>query len=509
MLLACALPGRAADGGASGPDDARFRVSRTIAARAGWLSIEADRLVFGAGRRIWLAGPAANPALTGERVLAEPLIAGVLIDGRLHAIAADGDLLQFESLAAGVTPVRWHMPGRRATRLARMGNHFVVADEQLGLHVFATVGGHHAQRLETPLRVASLELHRPVEAIAGTSQGWYVVIGGELIEFDARDPAHPRVVARRPLTLPVRALATTPERLYLLEPSGLRTLERQGGGESFFAFEHSEAVAVVTAGRVLHVAAGEAGLIRLQDVSTRAQEFSVTVGNNFFSPQSLTIEVGDMVRWNSAAFGGFHNVQSCTAGQAGCGGVAAEESFTNGPAAPSPWIYRYTFTRPGQNPYVCVVHVPGMTGLVEVVAAPPPAVPGGAAGEPMTAGKLQPDGSLLSLNWDAEACPGAVNYHLILGRGFELPVGVGQPFLPSGSRCALGSPPYVWDAVPETAPAAGDWVWWLVVADDGAVTEGPWGGGAGGQERSGGGAGGVSDVCGMTIKDTSNACGAD
>jgi plastocyanin len=79
----------------------------------------------------------------------------------------------------------------------------------------------------------------------------------------------------------------------------------------------------------------------------------VTVQNFSFSPQSLTITVGDIVRWTNIS--GTHNVK------------ADDNSFTSGAAAPAPWEFTHTFTAVGNNPYYCEPHQGmGMTGTIIV-----------------------------------------------------------------------------------------------------------------------------------------------
>jgi len=79
----------------------------------------------------------------------------------------------------------------------------------------------------------------------------------------------------------------------------------------------------------------------------------VTVQNFSFSPQSLTITVGDIVKWTNIS--GTHNVR------------ANDNSFYFGPAAPAPWEFTHTFTTVGDFPYYCEPHLSmGMTGTVIV-----------------------------------------------------------------------------------------------------------------------------------------------
>ena len=79
----------------------------------------------------------------------------------------------------------------------------------------------------------------------------------------------------------------------------------------------------------------------------------VTVQNFSFSPQSVTITVGDIVKWTNIS--GTHNVR------------ANDNSFYFGPAAPAPWEFTHTFTAVGDFPYYCEPHLSmGMTGTIIV-----------------------------------------------------------------------------------------------------------------------------------------------
>ncbi len=77
----------------------------------------------------------------------------------------------------------------------------------------------------------------------------------------------------------------------------------------------------------------------------------VTVGNNFFSPANLTIQVGDTVRWtNPQDNGPQHNVTGD-----GFGSVTAES-----------FVFSHTFTEAGTENYLCTVHPATMTGVINV-----------------------------------------------------------------------------------------------------------------------------------------------
>ena len=80
--------------------------------------------------------------------------------------------------------------------------------------------------------------------------------------------------------------------------------------------------------------------------------------NNTFSPQAVTVRIGDTVVWNNV--NGFHNVVSDPDGSI----------FYSGDPAIAPWSYSFTFTQAGTYGYHCQPHgAPGagMFGTVIVL----------------------------------------------------------------------------------------------------------------------------------------------
>ncbi len=132
-----------------------------------------------------------------------------------------------------------------------------------------------------------------------------------------------------------------------------------------------------------------------------------------------------------------------------------------------------------------------------VPPAPPPGVPG------LSVQKFPNDDTRLRLTFDTMTCEGNVGHHLVYGFGSQLPSAPGGTLLVDGSRCLVASP-YTWVDVP-VDPS--DLLWFLVLANDGGTIEGSWGLDGAGSERQGPGAGGSSGVCGISAKDTANACG--
>ncbi|HKY33929.1 MAG TPA: hypothetical protein VJV23_15470 [Candidatus Polarisedimenticolia bacterium] len=151
----------------------------------------------------------------------------------------------------------------------------------------------------------------------------------------------------------------------------------------------------------------------------------------------------------------------------------------------------------------------GQTGSVNANPAPaPPAVPDGSAGStPMTVQALDATGSALSVAWDTATCTGNDEHAIVYGQGSGLPAGPGEAFTLMGSVCDLGaSSPFLWDPSPVADDGSG-LIWWLIVVNDGATTEGSWGRNSAGQERLGPGAGGSSGQCGVSARSLSNTCG--
>lgn len=85
----------------------------------------------------------------------------------------------------------------------------------------------------------------------------------------------------------------------------------------------------------------------------------VSIQNFTFSPASLEINVGDIVRWTNN--GGFHSVD------------ANATTFPNNPETfgnsngPAGWVYEYTFNIPGEYDYRCGVHTATMFGDITVI----------------------------------------------------------------------------------------------------------------------------------------------
>ncbi len=122
------------------------------------------------------------------------------------------------------------------------------------------------------------------------------------------------------------------------------------------------ATLVLTAVAVVAVVAG-AGSSGGDGTARAAANVTITARDFFWSPDIVTIQVGDTVTWTNAQ--GFHNVLLGDS-------RLNQPGFPNDPAwNPPP---QHTFTEPGSYTFVCEVH-PGMTGTVNVAAGEPKPTP--------------------------------------------------------------------------------------------------------------------------------------
>ncbi len=97
-------------------------------------------------------------------------------------------------------------------------------------------------------------------------------------------------------------------------------------------------------------------------LDAHAETFDVSVTSNRFTPNNLTISVGDTVRWTNN--GGFHDV------------VEDNAAFSSGSPAGPGWVFERTFQSEAEILYHCTVHsAPGrpintsMNGRINVVAS--------------------------------------------------------------------------------------------------------------------------------------------
>ena len=94
-----------------------------------------------------------------------------------------------------------------------------------------------------------------------------------------------------------------------------------------------------------------------------AQDHFIEASGLNFTPNELTINVGETVQWDNVA--GFHNVNGSLATYPN-----NPDGFSSGPVAPAPWVFTYTFTVPGVYEYVCDQHAGlGMNGTITVVGS--------------------------------------------------------------------------------------------------------------------------------------------
>ncbi len=159
------------------------------------------------------------------------------------------------------------------------------------------------------------------------------------------------------------------------------------------------------------------------------------------------------------------------------------------------WIDDISITNV-QIPGSCTTALPG-----------PPGVPNGLVGTAMKGSKVDAAGGNITLTWDS-GCAGT-NYEVVYGSNLQLPASYAGAYGLTGVKCPIGAAgPYSWNPAP-AIPGGAKFLWWLIVATDGATTEGSWGKNTS-QERTGPGSGGSSQgatgACAAT-KSLTNTCG--
>src|SRR4051794_22410767 len=97
----------------------------------------------------------------------------------------------------------------------------------------------------------------------------------------------------------------------------------------------------------------------------KAASASVTMGDLFFSPASVTIAVGDTVTW--------HNTGQAPHNATGDGGSFSTPTINHGESA------SHTFDSAGTFSYICTIH-PQMKGTIRVVSSSGSGGNGGSAG---------------------------------------------------------------------------------------------------------------------------------
>jgi hypothetical protein len=178
-----------------------------------------------------------------------------------------------------------------------------------------------------------------------------------------------------------------------------------------------------------------------------------------------------------------HRVLDITAQAAGASDVLVRFRYYN---AHYEWWWQLDNVKVGyQTPPVCTESVctagPG-------VAKP---VADGSFGTAMTASRAAPNGSTVSLVWDVGTCV-STDHHVLYG-----PLSSVATSTVSGASCDLGvTGSATWSAVPPGN------LWFVVVGDNNATSEGSWGTTTGG-ERGGASA---SGKCGMTARDNAGTC---
>jgi hypothetical protein len=123
------------------------------------------------------------------------------------------------------------------------------------------------------------------------------------------------------------------------------------------------------------------------------------------------------------------------------------------------------------------------------------------------ASRLVPNGSSLAVTWDGTTCADFFDHKIVYGQRSGFPAKPGGLYTTLGAVCGVGSTgAFTWNGVPAAADTSG-LLWFLVVSNDGAGTEGPWGSYNGINDRNGTGNRCSSGLCGATVKSLAGTCG--
>jgi plastocyanin len=492
--------------------------------RADWLAVDGDLVAYGSGDLVALVrGRGAAPAEDVSRLVSGRAIDdAVLAADRLWIAGPDGlASIRIGVRGAQAEPVALDPPVWGALHLARSDDHLFVAEDGVGLRL-VRLPGHampgHMHHAEPARQDALLEIPESFSAVAAFGgRAWLGLSSGTVIVVDVSNRLEPRVERRFDLGFAPVDLASDGKALFALAADGrVRVLQPKDDGpyESTATFEAPGAAELEVTGRTVRFAAGDAGVGTAHDTLSTKAIVNVAVGDTFFSPTLVTVNVGDTVQWNKPVTAFQHNVESCdgvTDPGACAGGVAADGLFRSGNATTASFTFQHVFANAGSNPYFCVIHSFTMSGRVDVQGGgtvTPPPVPDGdtVPGAQVKVNRLNAAGTSLSVTWDTTSCPDAVDYNILYGLGSQLPTALAGTYNLTGGACGIGTiSPFTWNGVPD--PGAGSMLWWVVVATDGEGTEGSWGVDAAGGERKGPGAGGASNQCAISAKDTSNTCG--
>ena len=102
-----------------------------------------------------------------------------------------------------------------------------------------------------------------------------------------------------------------------------------------------------------------------EDINCLYADYIIDSGNFYYSPSTLTIQVGESVQWNN--LGGFHDVVT----------ISGPENINIPPVSAPALIGSYTFNLPGTYDYICSIGSHANLGMVgTIIVSEPPCEPG-------------------------------------------------------------------------------------------------------------------------------------
>ncbi len=374
---------------------------------AAWVAEGDGLLAFGRDDKVYLASIDDPSKVISTLTLAAPVTGGAVV-GRYAYLAQQGLGLRVLDLLIPTQPADLGLIPREGSefRVVQWSDYLLLASDRsvtilaLGTrhsHVIDMAGGHCMAMLDPFAlgEVSSIALNGDPVAIAASGTTAYVSTDqGPILAIDLTNKSAPKLVGTNDLAIPATALAAHMGRVAmgLAESS---TAEAPSYGPLGPVIPGAQGLAA--AGRSLFIAAGEKGLLLARDDSPAAATVSVSVGNFFFSPSSVSINEGDTVHWTWAT--GTH---SATSGSCAGGNCAPDGKWDSG--VRSSGTFDFTFPTAGTYPYYCQVHLASMTGKVIVKSVGPPPLAATSSATP-TSGTLP-----LTVNFTGSASGGTAPY---------------------------------------------------------------------------------------------------
>ena len=271
-------------------DGPRFRQSGKMPGNAEWVSVDGDRISFGAERRVQLL----RGGIPSGFALGKTITEAVLVRDYLYLNHGDSlEVLEISAPLARPAPLRLAPQPRGSLHLSRTADFLIVAEDGFGLRIvtlLAPLGFVPSDKHRYPTRptqVGSLSFEETFTAVAALGHHVDAAVAGKgIVVVDIANPKDPRVLRYLPVDDGVRAMATNGSRLYTLGTEGLTVIDLSAEEALVVEGNYPDigGISMEVSGRTIHIAGPDQGVITVKDQIPLATTHFVTVGNFFFAP---------------------------------------------------------------------------------------------------------------------------------------------------------------------------------------------------------------------------------